>query len=394
MKDKYKNPNLLLLIMIAVFFGLAAGIAGGLITRSYVINDIYSVPFYGKINFSSDKLRKANFIIENAKNITVEQDKKVNETINSTSGSIVGIFKKKEVKEEESEQDELEQEKKEFDLDQYYKMDNNIAEGLIVTSDGWVILTDFGSTLSKDFIFSNYVVVTKEKEIYKIDDLVREAGNNFLFIHMEEANDLPVREFAFKKSLNNGQLVIALDWEKNSFLTYVLGREREDSMVRSSDLSGESIIFADDLSLFFDQSFIFNLNGDLVALLDKNGDARFVDYFNPIIKNLLKKEEKGRPTLGVNYIELSEFAIKDNKHEKGALIQADRSGVAVVSGSPADEAGLRQGDIITSIDNVEINKDNDLTSVIQKHLAGDEISLVYVRDGQENRIDITLGELK
>ncbi|MBD3247968.1 PDZ domain-containing protein [Candidatus Falkowbacteria bacterium] len=381
-----KSQNVLILIVISVIFGLGSGIAGGLITRSYLMNDIYSVPFYGKINYSTDNLRRANLIIENAKNITVEQDAKINETINSASRGIIGIFKKINTGNGSE---------AEFDPNDHYQMDEEVAEGLVVTSDGWILLSDFGEILTKEAILNNYVAISKDKKIFEIDEMVREKGNNFLFLHLKDARDLPVRQFSFKENLNNGQLVIAVDWDKNSFLTYVIGREDDDSLVRSSDISSDKVVFSDDLSNYFERAFIFNLNGDLIALLDKKGQMKFVNSFDPAVKNLLSKEDKSRASLGVNYVELSELAIEDNsRYSRGALIYPDASGVAVVKGSVAEEAGLKQGDIILSVDNMEINKENDLTDIIQRYAAGDEVSLNIYKDGQEQRIEVILKELK
>ncbi len=101
--------------------------------------------------------------------------------------------------------------------------------------------------------------------------------------------------------------------------------------------------------------------------------------------------------LGVNYIDLSGLAgslTENNYWQKGAIIYKDQRGLAVQKNSPAEKAGLREGDVIISVDNIALTKDNDLADVIQNYLAGDKLTLVYLRDGAENEVEITLVEQK
>jgi len=68
------------------------------------------------------------------------------------------------------------------------------------------------------------------------------------------------------------------------------------------------------------------------------------------------------------------------------LIYKNLDGIGVIKGSPAALAGLKERDIITHIDNIEINKDNDLKQVLQNYLAGDKIIIRYIRNKKNNEI--------
>jgi S1-C subfamily serine protease len=64
---------------------------------------------------------------------------------------------------------------------------------------------------------------------------------------------------------------------------------------------------------------------------------------------------------------------------------------AVVSGSPASGAGIRPGDIITKINDQQIDQQHPLNSLMLKSRPGDRVRLTLIRSGQTQTIEITLG---
>ena len=65
--------------------------------------------------------------------------------------------------------------------------------------------------------------------------------------------------------------------------------------------------------------------------------------------------------------------------------------VRVVPGSPAEDAGLETGDIITKVDDTEIGNAAELVRTIGSHDPGDTVTVTYERDGESNTTDATLG---
>ncbi len=63
----------------------------------------------------------------------------------------------------------------------------------------------------------------------------------------------------------------------------------------------------------------------------------------------------------------------------------------VVSGSPADTAGLKAGDMITAIDGKSITSADDLTATMSAHAPGDKVTLTVTRSGSTKSIVVTLG---
>ena len=63
----------------------------------------------------------------------------------------------------------------------------------------------------------------------------------------------------------------------------------------------------------------------------------------------------------------------------------------VTSGSPADQAGIKQGDIITAIDDQEITSSDGVVLAVRSHNVGDTVSVTLVRGSQTQTVSVTLG---
>jgi S1-C subfamily serine protease len=71
---------------------------------------------------------------------------------------------------------------------------------------------------------------------------------------------------------------------------------------------------------------------------------------------------------------------------QGAAVQE------VVTGSPAEDAGLQIGDIITEVDGTPIDANHRLADVVSQYQPGDRIKLTILRAGTTKSITATLGE--
>ena len=112
------------------------------------------------------------------------------------------------------------------------------------------------------------------------------------------------------------------------------------------------------------------LDGTLVYVYDSGGQR-----YGGLICDQLPK----LPYIGINW----------DPAPSGVGIRVALDGV--VSGSPADKAGLRDRDIIVSIDRYPVNSGMDLDVVESQHAPGDVITLSIERGGKSIDIQVTLG---
>lgn len=146
---------------------------------------------------------------------------------------------------------------------------------------------------------------------------------------------------------------------------------------------------------------LVNLNGQVIgintAIASNSQSVGFAIPINDVTGLIKQVEQTGsfqRPYLGVRYVTLTpDVAAQYNINaDNGAFVppSADSGTPSVISGSPADKAGIQEGDVITAIDGTQIDQNHSLTSIIDKHSVGDQVSLTVVRGGKTLHVNATL----
>lgn len=113
------------------------------------------------------------------------------------------------------------------------------------------------------------------------------------------------------------------------------------------------------------------------------------------ISDIKKFNKIVNPFFGVRYaIITAEIKQKNNlAADYGALVLKGPKGEsAVYPKSPAENAGIKEGDIILEFDNKKINSSNPLSQMIAKKTVGDITPIKILRDGKELNISVTLKE--
>ncbi len=62
----------------------------------------------------------------------------------------------------------------------------------------------------------------------------------------------------------------------------------------------------------------------------------------------------------------------------------------VLDGSPASQAGLQAGDVITAVDGTAVTSPSELAQRIRSHQSGDQVTITYSRSGASNDVQVQL----
>jgi len=117
------------------------------------------------------------------------------------------------------------------------------------------------------------------------------------------------------------------------------------------------------------------------------GFAISIDTAKPIIQELIDKGRVERGYLGTSLVNITPSIA-----EQFSLAVDSGVGIgSVQSGSPADRAGLRAGDIIVKAAGEDISNSGDLLRVLAEHRAGETVTIQYYRDSSLQESNVTLG---
>jgi serine protease Do len=118
------------------------------------------------------------------------------------------------------------------------------------------------------------------------------------------------------------------------------------------------------------------------------GFATAISTAKPLADQLVANGKVEHPYLGITYVPLNPALSAQNNIPvpQGAYIRS------VVPGSPAAQAGLQTGDVITKVNGQTLQSDSDLARFLSSHKPGDTVTLTVVRGSQTLTIDVTLGQ--
>lgn len=373
-----KPTNLFIIIIVALSFGALAGVMSAVMTGTYLKKSIDGMTNSKELDLADSVYSRANLIIQDAKKVVVNQDVKIDETAASLQSVLLSAFKKDDVKKE------------------YYVLDDADAYGLILSNDGWILLGGFkDNNLVEDI--KKYTIISYDKKMYDLDQAVsvKIAGDGSVVLaHLKSATNLPVRKMAYASDLKPGTTLLVVSPSGRTMISSLVTKVRP-SLQLTSDKPDISLELADKLGDDFKNSLIFNLGGDFVGFLDSTGGVRPNYVFLPAWRSLIATSKPSFPSLGVNYLNLSDIKAVGLKIDKGAWLKSiDPLRPAIIKGSPAEKAGLKEGDVIIRIDDQEIDSGHDLSEVISAYSAGDLIYVSYNRDGVQSGFELKLGELK
>ena len=275
------------------------------------------------------------------------------------------------------------------------RREEGLGSGVIVTADGY-ILTNHHVVDGADEIR----VEMNDRRVLTAKVVGSDAPSDLAVLKIEATN-LPVLALGDSDKVRVGDFALAVGNPLGIGQTVTSGiisaKERSTSGV--GDGSFASFIQTDAaINRGNSGGALVNTSGELIGInaqiLSPTGGSIGIGFAIPsnmargVMEQLVKGGKVRRGQLGVQIQEVTSdiAASLDLKEVRGVIIGA------VTAGSAGERAGLKQGDVILSVNGGTVNDVNSLRNRIASTAPGTEVSLNIMRDGREQQIKATLGE--
>ncbi|SHJ14143.1 S1C family serine protease [Lutispora thermophila] len=226
--------------------------------------------------------------------------------------------------------------------------------------------------------------------------LWQDAGLDLAVVKVQ-ANNLPTAELGDSDLLTVGEVAIAignplgLRYERTVTQGIVSGLNR--SIMVDQNTIMEDLIQTDAaINPGNSGGPLINSKGQIIGIntvkasAEGLGFAIPINVTKPIIKHFVEDGVFNPPYLGIYTLDREIVGYYDTDIEIKSGLYIHR----IIKGSAAESAGLREGDIITHIDNVEVNTMLKLRSVLYYKKPGDTVDIRYQRNGKEYETEAVL----
>jgi len=278
--------------------------------------------------------------------------------------------------------------------------------GFIVSEDG-LILTNKHVVLDEDV---EYTVTTNDGKKYSAEVLAKDPFQDLAIIKIErDGEKFPILILGDSDELEIGQTVIAIgnalaEFRNTVSSGLVSGLSRRITASGGTFVETLNDVIQTDTAINKGNSGgpLLNLRGEVIGINTAiASNAQSIGFSIPI--NYAKRDiEQIRtigkivyPFIGIRYTPINETVKEDEGLgvNYGVLIINGGAGKPAISpDSPAEKAGLQERDIILSLNGKKITMDNSLVKILMAHIAGDEISMMVLRNGEELEISLILSE--
>jgi serine protease Do len=241
-------------------------------------------------------------------------------------------------------------------------------------------------------------------KIYGIDTLTD------LAIVQVQGKNLPVAKIGDSSELKPGQIAVAIGSPLGAFTNTVtsgvvsaLGRDLDvqDDCGATGHEYLRNLIQTDAAinpgnsggALVDSAGGVIGINTAVDSEAQGIGFAIPINIAKPIMEEALANKKLMRPWIGVIYEEVNASMAQalNLKVDYGVLLAVPQGSPytsAILPGTPAAQAGLKDGDIITGINDVRIDATHTLDDVLSAYAPGDEVTVSALRDGTP--VDFTL----
>jgi serine protease Do len=258
------------------------------------------------------------------------------------------------------------------------------GSGVIINAEGTILTNNHVVEGAKEV-----TVTLADKQEFKAEVVGRDPKTDLAVLKVNAGKNLPAANLGDSDQLQVGDWVLAVGNPFGLGNTVTSGIVSAKGRVIGAGPYDDFIQTDASINPGNSGGPLFNMKGEIVgintAIISSGQGIGFaipVNTARPLIPQLVAKGKVTRGYLGVNIQGISpELA--------GALKLADVKGTLVadvVPGGPADEAGIKRGDVIVGFDGKTVHGSNELPAMVAATPVDREVKVTVVRDGKEQQL--------
>jgi S1-C subfamily serine protease len=277
-----------------------------------------------------------------------------------------------------------------------------VGSGVVFNSNGWILtnhhVVEGGDKFDVEFKDGRVLSGT----VYGIDTLTD------LAIVKVDATGLPTAAIGESDALKVGQLVVAIGSPLGTYSNSVTSGivSAKGRAITTNNNESLTNLIQTDAAINPGNSGgpLLDAGGNVIGIntaiaQDSNGIgfAIPIDIARPIMAQAVAGQPLSRPYMGISFVSITRQLADEKKLPVmvGALVGGfDENGnpvSGVKSGTPAATAGIKDGDIIVSIDGKVIDEEHPLDATLAQFSPGATVSVDVLRDGKHLTLNVTLG---
>ena len=275
-----------------------------------------------------------------------------------------------------------------------------LGTGFIVSQDGYIVTNEHVSGKKNETCY-----VTLEdgrtfnaKVIWADNDIdlsiIKINTNSLNFIELGDSDNAKIAQTVY--AIGNP---IGIEFERTVTKGIISGKNRTIKLEEENKTSYMEDLIQTDATinpgnsggpLINEKGEVIGINCVKITSAEGIGFAIPVNIIKPIVEILKQTGQYEQATLGVfaydkNIIPyINQESIIQTKLDSGVYV------TNIIKNSPAEKAGIKQGDIITKIDETKLEKMSQLRRLVYSKTVGEEVSITYIRNKKEYTITTKL----
>lgn len=375
-------------LLIAVIF-LIGGV-GGIFFEHSVLPRLAASRLFSRLEWVQNASENTT-IINKTEQVTIREDDSVEQVVSQPATAVVNIIAIRDVAK---------------GAKALSSHETKTTTGVLATNDGVVVTY-------RDALYegvARYVVLLGSGRSYDAMVIGTDPLTNLSFLRIQGGDNVPAIAFANSDDARIGKKLVAIGNSsseyQNRFSIGIL-----ESKDKTFNLSGKTVASSEKWEGVFSIDLknpseyiggpVVQWNGEMVGILgavDFDNEKKYFVLPSNVVQSALDTALRdgfvSRPMLGAYYLSITKgYAIaNDIARSEGALIYSPsgKTSLALLSGSPAEKAGLLAGDIVTRVGDRDITLDYPLARALGELSKGSSTELTILRGTEEKKLPMQL----